>query len=494
MMPGIDLVMLAAANDAVLTGANAVVQGVCIDSRKLANGDVFVALRGEQSDGHQYVASAAKSGAIGAVVESLQDADIPQILVADTERALGIIAKLNRDAFKGKVVAITGSAGKTSCKNMLAAILAQVGSVCATAGNFNNEFGLPLTVQRLNVSHDFAVLEMGAAKMGDIAYLAAIGQPHISAITNVGEAHIGGFGSLQNTATTKGEIYQVLDVDGFAVINGDDSFADFWRDSLKQKLDHSHLIECSMDNGNANVYASDIQQTSSGIKFTAHCKLAGDTSGQALDIKVGFLGIHNVNNALMAIAIAKALSVSDQHIIAGLQAAEAESGRLCPLAGRNQLQLLDDSYNASPKAVCAAVDVLVALSCRQSSRRSANQSVLTIAVLADMGELGEEAGQQHKNIGQYAAKAGVTRLYAIGDFASHTVNAFLAEAQQGNNQQAGTIEASVSETSASIFASQDEIIEQLLSPSCAGANVLIKGSRFTKMENIVKALDVKERK
>lgn len=474
MMPGIDLLALAAANDTVLHGENAVVQGVCIDSRKLASGDVFVALRGEQHDGHQYIASAAKRGAIGAVVESLQDADIPQILVADTERALGVIAKLNRDAFKGKVVAITGSAGKTSCKNMLAAILTQVGSVCATAGNFNNEFGLPLTVQRLNALHDFAVLEMGAAKAGDIAYLAAIGQPHISAITNVGAAHIGGFGSLQNTAATKGEIYQSLAADGFAIINRDDGFADFWRGSLEQKLDHSHLIECSMDDSQANIYASDIRQTSSGITFTAHCKLASETSSHALDIQLGFLGIHNVNNALMAIAIAKTLSVSDQHIVAGLQAAEAESGRLCPLAGRNRLQLLDDSYNASPKAVCAAVDVLVAL----CSGRADNQPALSIAVLADMGELGEEAEQQHENIGHYAAKAGVTRLYAIGEFASYTVNAFLTEA-------------SVTEASASVFATQEEIIEQLLSSSCAGANVLIKGSRFTKMENIVKALDLK---
>jgi UDP-N-acetylmuramoyl-tripeptide--D-alanyl-D-alanine ligase len=484
MMPGIDLLALAAANDAVLHGENAVVQGVCIDSRKLANGDVFVALRGEQSDGHQYLASAAKRGAVGAVVESLQDADIPQILVADTERALGVIAKLNRDAFKGKVVAITGSAGKTSCKNMLAAILAQVGSVCATAGNFNNEFGLPLTVQRLNASHDFAVLEMGAAKAGDIAYLAAIGQPHISAITNVGEAHIGGFGSLQNTAATKGEIYQSLAADGFAIINRDDGFADFWRGSLEQKLDHSHLIECSMDDSQANIYASDIRQTSSGITFTAHCKLASETSSHALDIQLGFLGIHNVNNALMAIAIAKTLSVSDQHIVAGLQVAEAESGRLCPLAGRNRLQLLDDSYNASPKAVCAAVDVLVAL----CSGRADNQPALSIAVLADMGELGEEAEQQHNNIGQYAAKAGVTRLYAIGEFASHTVNAFLAEASVA---KVTASETTVRDASAAVFATQEEIIEQLLSPSCAGANVLIKGSRFTKMENIVKALDLK---
>jgi UDP-N-acetylmuramoyl-tripeptide--D-alanyl-D-alanine ligase len=180
----------------------------------------------------------------------------------------------------------------------------------------------------------------------------------------------------------------------------------------------------------------------------------------------------------MAIAIAKALSVSDKDIVAGLQAAEAENGRLCPLAGRNQLQLLDDSYNASPKAVCAAVDVLVALSSNRSANQASNQPALSIAVLADMGELGEETEQQHKNIGQYAAKAGVTKLYAIGDFASHTINAFLADVSEDK-------------ASAMVFATQEEMIEQLLSPLCAGANVLIKGSRFTKMENIVKALGLK---
>ena len=226
MMQGIDLAMLAAANNTTLLGENALVSGVSIDSRHVADGDIFIALKGERVDGHQYLDSAAKSGAVGAVVETAQDIALPQIVVDDARRALAEIAKVNRAAYRGKVVAITGSAGKTSCKNMLASILGQAGTVCATQGNLNNELGLPLTVQRLNEQHDFAVLEMGAAQAGDIDYLVRIGKPHVSAVTNVNEAHVGRFGSIEITAKTKGEIYNSLPESGVdALIHFMDDFA-----------------------------------------------------------------------------------------------------------------------------------------------------------------------------------------------------------------------------------------------------------------------------
>ena len=469
MMSGIDLQMLAAANDSVLTGENAAVTGVCIDSRKVVNGDIFVALTGSQLDGHEYVASAAQRGAVAAIVEKIQDIPLPQIVVANSLYALGVIAKVNRDAYQGKVVAITGSSGKTSCKNMLAAVLEQVGSVCATHGNFNNEIGLPLTVQRLNENHDFAVLEMGAAKSGDISYLVGIGQPHISAITNINEAHIGGFGSIENTAKTKSEIYQNLPAEGWAVINRDDVFARDWRESLAAKAAQGRLIECALTDGYANIYASDIAQDVNGLSFNANIRLTNTTS--VLPIKMNFLGIHNVRNALMAVAMAKALDVSDADIIQGLAAVAPEKGRLCRLTGRNDLQLLDDSYNANPQSMYAAIDVLVSFSGQEKN---------SIAVLGDMAELGDDAAAMHFNVGQYAALAGVDCVYVIGEFAAQTLAGF-------NQHSDG--EATSSPLLAQLFNSQDELITQLLSSECESSVVLVKGSRSAAMDCVVSALN-----
>ena len=470
MMSGIDLQTLAAANDAVFTGDNAMVTGVCIDSRKVVDGDIFVALTGAQSDGHEYVASAAKRGAVAAIVEKIQDVQLPQIVVTNALYALGVIAKVNRDAYQGKVVAITGSSGKTSCKNMLAAILEQVGNVCATYGNFNNEIGLPLTVQRLNENHDYAVLEMGAAKSGDISYLVDIGQPHISAITNVNEAHIGGFGSIKTTAKTKAEIYKGLPAQGWAVINRDDVFASEWRESLSFQAEQGRLIESALTDSYANIYASDITQGLDGLRFNAHIRLAETVS--ILPIKMNFLGIHNVRNALMAVAMAKALDVSDADIIQGLAAVTPEKGRLCRVAGKNNLQLLDDSYNANPQSMYAAIDVLVSFS---------GQEKKSIAVFGDMAELGGDAAAMHFNVGQYAALAGIDCIYVVGEFAGQTLAGF---------SQRSDHDVSRSSLVAQSFSSQDKLIAQLLSSECEASVVLVKGSRSAAMDCVVSALNI----
>jgi len=470
MMPGIDLHMLAAANDAVLSGANAPVTGVCIDSRLVGNGDLFVALKGEHVDGHNFVGSAAERGAVAAVVETVQDIALPQIIVADTQRALGVIAKVNRDAYRGKVAAITGSAGKTTCKNMLAAILSQAGNVCATQGNLNNELGLPLTVQRLEESHDYAVLEMGAAKAGDIDYLVQIGQPHVSAVTNISEAHIGGFGSLETTAQTKGEIYGALTDGGFAVINADDDFANGWYNQIERRDVAVQIIRCCLQNNDADIYASAIQQLPNGQSFIANVQgaIAAEDSKSmaALPITLKLPGVHNISNALIAIAIARALDVSDQAIIDGLAGVEAEAGRLSLRSGRNNLAILDDSYNANPKAVEAAIDTFLRLPATEAANK-------TIAVLGDMAELGEQAAQLHYQMGQYAASRGIDQLCAIGEFAGSTLDGFTAEAASGV---------------ATEFESQQPLAEYLLDDDCMGAAVLVKGSRSAAMEQLVAKL------
>lgn len=490
-MKAIDLLSLAAANDTKLLGDNALVNGVAIDSRQITKGDVFVALKGLQVDGHQYVGQALKNGAVAAVVASMQNVDIAQIVVADTQRALGVIAKVNRNAFAGKVVAITGSAGKTSCKNMVAAILSQVGKVCATQGNFNNEVGLPLTVQRLNESHDYAVLEMGAAKAGDIDYLARIGQPHISAITNINEAHLGGFGDIETTAKTKAEIYGVLPQDGFAIINRDDYFAQGWRELLAERASKGQVLDCSLANSTANIYASDIKHTANGTHFTANVNLTsalavdGQAPASQIVIQLNLLGEHNIRNALMSIAIAKALMVSDSDIAKGLAEVKPAPGRLSLRAAHNDLMLLDDSYNANPQALNAAIDVLL-------ETGSDKHKLTTIAVLGDMGELGDKASEMHYQLGQSAARKGVDRLYAVGEFAEQYIAGFIEYKNLNNLSDPSSSHldsnAKAKQNTARSFVDQLQLIEHLLSPQCVGAKVLVKGSRSAAMDKVVEAL------
>ena len=471
MMQGIDLAMLAAANNTTLLGENALVSGVSIDSRHVADGDIFIALKGERVDGHQYLDSAAKSGAVGAVVETAQDIALPQIVVDDARRALAEIAKVNRAAYRGKVVAITGSAGKTSCKNMLASILGQAGTVCATQGNLNNELGLPLTVQRLNEQHDFAVLEMGAAQAGDIDYLVRIGKPHVSAVTNVNEAHVGRFGSIEITAKTKGEIYNSLPENGFAVINADDQFAPDWREQIQAMNHPVHMIECALENPAAHLYASDVQLDNNGLSFTVNGQFdslpidAGDT----IRISLALVGRHNIANALIAIAMARALGITDQQIIGGLAEVKPEQGRLCLTACTNGLHVLDDSYNANPRAIEVAVDTLLDL------KSLADTDSACIVVLGDMAELGDYAKALHYQVGEYAGKHGIDRFYVIGQYASDYVDGYNATA-------------SGPAAEAKSFDALQPLIDALQSEQNKDAFVLVKGSRSAAMERVVAAL------
>lgn len=446
MIGGTDLQGLADAMGVELRGSNAVVQGVSIDSRKVAAGDLFVALRGEHVDGHDFLAQAAGNGAIAAMVETPQAVDIAQLVVDQCETALGRIAAYNRSRFAGEVVAVTGSAGKTSCKNLIAAILGQCAAVHATVGNLNNEIGLPLTVLGINEGHGYAVLEMGAAKSGDIAYLCDIGKPTVALLTNVNQAHIGGFGSLRETAATKGEIFQSLSASGVAVINADDDFADYWRELTGDRK----TIEFSLVDSGATVYASQINASLAGVDFMLNI------GNQACAVQLPLLGEHNVRNALAAAAVAHALAIDINVIANGLRSVVPEKGRLQLLQGKNSLQLLDDSYNANPEAARAAIDVLASCGGR------------TIAVFGEMGELGDQAAQCHYELGQYAAAAGINRLYAVGGHAGQTVAGFGSNARE--------------------FDSKAGLVEELLKALHTNAYVLVKGSRFTAMDEVVSAL------
>ena len=466
MMNAIDLQTIADATNGQLLGKNNQIKNITIDSREVGLGDMFVAVKGEHDDGHGFVEMAAKKGAIAALVERQQAVSIPQLIVQDTRQALVDIAKLNRQMFKGKVLAITGSSGKTTSKNMLSGILSTSGNVCATKGNFNNEIGLPLTMQAINDSHEFAVLEMGAAKAGDIAYLADIAQPSATAVTNIGVAHIEGFGSLEETASTKAAIYDALPEEGWAVVNLDDDFSNFFVQRLKTQKDNGRLLSFSMRSAKANFFASDIRQGESGLTFTMNINT--DAEQQAIPIALNFLGQHNIYNALLAVAMAKTLDITNDKVAQGLSMAYPERGRLSLCQSANNLTLIDDSYNANPASMEAAIDVLTALS--EKLQKSA------ILVVGDMAELGVESIELHRHVGRYAAKQGIQRLFAVGEYAGTVVSSY--DQQQGLDSLK--------------FSSKQALAKYLLSDICRNSLVLVKGSRNAAMDEVVDLLAVDE--
>ena len=464
MMRAIDLQTIADATNGQLLGNNSQINNITIDSRDVGFGDMFVAVKGEHNDGHSFVDMAAQKGAIAALVEQQQPVSIPQLIVQDTRQALVDIAKLNRQAFKGKVLAVTGSSGKTTCKNMLSGILSAAGNVCATKGNFNNEIGLPLTVQAINDSHDYAVLEMGAAKAGDIAFLAEIAQPSTTAVTNIGAAHIEGFGNLEKTASTKAAIYDVLPDEGWAVINLDDDFSNFFVQRVKTQQDNGRLLSCSMRSAEANFFASDIRQGESGLTFTININTAAEQ--KTLPVSLNFLGQHNIYNALLAVAMAKTLDITNDEVTQGLSMVYPERGRLSLCQSANNLTLIDDSYNANPASMEAAIDVLTALS--KKLQKSA------ILAVGDMAELGVESIEFHRHIGRYAAKQGIQGLCAVGEYAGAIVSSY--DQQQGSDSLQ--------------FTSKQALARYLLSDICADSLVLVKGSRSAAMNEVVDLLAV----
>lgn len=476
MMPGIMLSDLAGAIDgATLHGSDAPVSSVGIDSRHCKAGQLFVALRGQHSDGHEYVAGAARAGACAALVEQLQDCTLPQIKVASAERALASIAAFNRDRFRGKVIAVTGSAGKTACKNMLASIFARTARLLVTRGNFNNELGLPLTLTELDASHDLAVLEMGAAKAGDITYLAGIAQPHVGLVTNVSEAHLGGFGSIEATARTKGELFDALPRDGVAVMNREDRFFEQWQQRFCEQHAAHQVWSFALADPRADFYATEISEDASGSRFTVRSDRV--RPGWQIPISLPLLGAHNVGNAVACITLCKALALEDEFIRAGLAAVQAESHRLQRCGACNELYLFDDSYNASPASMLAALQAVATLHRARVVNTGAGSDASArdlhcIAVLGDMAELGERAATLHRQAGEQAAEHGYTLLFAIGAHAGQYLAGYEAAGGCG-----GRVLQSVEQLAACL---QDEALR--------AATVLVKGSRVANMDRLVELL------
>lgn len=433
----------AIATHGIVIGNDVEFTSVGTDSRAINQGQLFVALKGDHFDGHDYVAQSLAQGAAAALIENNENA--PAVKVKDARLALGDLAAYWRKKINAPIVAITGSNGKTTVKEMLAAILrVAAGSdskVLATQGNLNNDIGMPLTLLRADSHHSYVVLEMGMNHSGEISYLTNIAKPNVALVNNAGLAHIGELGSVEAIAQAKGEIFQGLALDGTAIINADDVYSDLWKSLASKYQQITFGLEATAD-------------------VTASYELNGSTSHvrlKALNGEVEFIlpasGLHNVKNALAASTAAIALNVSLQSIAEGLSGFAGAKGRLQQKQGQFDAQVIDDTYNANPASMKAAVDVL---SAREGKR---------FMVMGDMGELGADAGLMHAEIGSYAKQSGIDALFVLGDLSQEAAKAFGSGAQHFDN---------VESLSEAVLNRMDKV-----------TTVLVKGSRFMRMERVV---------
>ncbi|HET6564125.1 MAG TPA: UDP-N-acetylmuramoyl-tripeptide--D-alanyl-D-alanine ligase [Xanthomonadales bacterium] len=425
-------------------GADASIDSIVTDSRKVRYGSLFAALPGRTADGHDFVKTAVETGAVAVLVQRPVATAVPQLLVDDVLVALGRIAALLRQKVAPKVVGITGSNGKTTIKEMLASILRQNAEVLATEGNYNNELGVPLTLFRLEQKHRYAVLEMGASKGGDIAYLAGIARPDVGVISNIGPAHLEGFGSVEGVARAKGEMYQALPKDGCAVINGAEPFVELWRNSNSA----GDVLTFGFDTNNNQDF--DIHMPAGGSSPSVSTPLGH------FNLQLALPGRHNQLNALAATAAAVALKVPVEQIAAGLQAVKPVPGRLNVLHADAGWLVIDDTYNANPASLYSALQVLAGMQGK------------AWLVLGDMKELGEDSRKLHAEVGDAARAMGVRRIFATGEMSQQTVDAFGAGAEH--------------------FADREQLIAALKSELRPGINCLVKGSRSMGMEQVVHAI------
>jgi UDP-N-acetylmuramoyl-tripeptide--D-alanyl-D-alanine ligase len=435
---------------AALIGEDRPFGAVSTDSRMLPAGALFVALRGPNFDGAEFVAAAAQRGAVAALVhKATAGAAIAQIEVPDTLRALQQLASAWRAGFSIPIVGVGGSNGKTTTKEMTAAILARRAPCLATHGNLNNHIGVPLTLLRLEPSHGSAVVEMGANRIGDVAELMRLSQPTVGFITNAGAEHLEGFGDLDGVARGEGEMVAGLAADAVAVINADDAFAGYWRGVARAARIVTFGVRRPADFRATNA-AQTIERGEFVTRFTLECPL-----GQhAVMLKAG--GAHNISNALGAAAAAAAAGASLEDIAAGLLEFRTVAGRLQLKAGLRGSWIIDDSYNANPSSVRAALEVLKAA------------SGSTWLVLGDMAELGEHAAQSHEDLGRQARDCGVKRLFAFGPQSSRAAETFGSGAEW--------------------FPDAESLIRRLHAEVGSGVTVLVKGSRVNRLERVVQAL------
>ncbi|QUM79051.1 UDP-N-acetylmuramoyl-tripeptide--D-alanyl-D-alanine ligase [Moritella sp. 5] len=454
-MISLTLSAIAAQLNSKLQGDDVVITHVSTDTRTIKVGDLFVALSGDNFDANSFVAKAAEQGAIAAIVTKKQAVDIPQIMVKDSRIALGLLGKMVREQVNPKVAALTGSNGKTTTKEMLAAILKQVAPTLATAGNFNNDIGVPLTLLRLQQEDQFAVMELGANHKKEIAYTTGLVLPDVVLINNVDAAHLEGFGDLQGIALAKSEILSGVKQQGMAVLNRDDKFYQYWL----RKVDSQRHVNFSVVDESADYFAANIEFDSSGNPTFRLCTPDSDCT-----INLGVAGRHNVANALAAAAMASCFGIDIKTIKLGLESMVSVQGRLKISQLTSRIRIIDDSYNANIASVKAAIDVLTHF-------KSTN-----VLVMGDMGELGVSTADMHQQVGHYAQQKQVDHVYTCGAVSREAA------------LTAGVI--------GRAFLAQPALVDALVdlittAPKEQMFTLLFKGSRSAKMEQAISLLTTK---
>ena len=436
---------IAAMANGELHGADIRIDSVVTDSRIVNKDQLFIAITGERFDAHDFVEGLA--GKVGAaLVHKKMDCDLPQIVVEDTRTGLADFASAWRDQFKKPLVGLTGSNGKTTVKEMLSAILGVKGDVLATLGNLNNDLGMPLTLLRLREQHDYAVIEMGANHFGEIEFLTHISKPDVAILNNAGASHLEGFGSIEGVSRAKAEIFNGLTATGTAVINADDTYADFWVSCNTER----EVITFGIDNA-ATVHG----------KVSPTGTLVLSTDEESVEITLRLLGQHNARNALAAASAAIAVGATLTEIKQGLELVQPVKGRLASVKGQQGTRLINDTYNANPSSAKAAIDVLSSFS--QGER---------VLVLGDMGELGENAIELHREIGEYARAKDIDQVFCLGQYTAETAKTFGESAQH--------------------FVELEPLLENLKQEMNNNMTVLVKGSRGMRMERVIEALEVTE--
>ena len=435
---------------AQLTGDSVALSGVSIDTRTLKPGELYIAIAGERFNGHDFVEAAKDAGAAAVMVHEDVECALPQLRVSDTQSALGLLSKFWVQRFTVPTIAITGSNGKTTVKEIIASILSQIGPVLFTQGNLNNELGVPLTLLNMRKEHLYAVVEMGANHAGEIARLVALAEPDVAVVTNIGTAHLEGFGSVQGIARAKSEIFAGLKSDGYGVINADDEFAD----AMRAACAHCRVREFGRGD-TADVIA------------LPGAKLEIESLGTNISPRFRLMGEHNVMNALAAVAAVQCLDVESRYVVAGLEAMSPVPGRLEKKPGSGGAIIIDDSYNANPDSVRSAIRVLSACSGKR------------FLVLGDMGELGPNTLSMHRLTGEFADAEGLDGLWTIGELSRQAHEAFHDQSAD-ENEQGGK--------SGGHFNSQATLVNDLRCHLGSDVTVLVKGSRSSGMEAVVRVL------
>ena len=439
---------VAAATGGKLIGADREFTRVNQDTRKLGKGELFIAIQGENFDGHDFLGQAERLGAAGALVQRQLPGHLPQVLVEDTRKALGLYGSHWRKQFRLPLVGVTGSSGKTTLKEMIASILKLSGATLATRGNLNNDIGMPLTLLELDASCRYAVIEMGTNHPGEIGYLAALAAPTVSVITNAGPAHLEFLKDIAGVAKEKGAIYSHLAADGVAVINADDAYADLWCEMAGKRTQRSFGFRLSAD---FHPQPDSLRQTALGSWQFRLASPQGE-----VDLAVSLPGRHNVANALAAAAAATAAGATLAEVREGLLQAPVTAGRLIVGEAKGGARLIDDTYNANPLSVAAAAEFAAGL------------GGPAWMALGDMGELGPSAERLHAETGARLRAIGIERLYGLGPMSRHTVEAFGEGARW--------------------FADVEAMVRALRGELTPEVTLLVKGSRSMRMERVVEAL------